>query len=86
MGHGAPVNDIAVHPSRPELVATASKDHTVRLWNLVNARPVLICHGDGGHLNEVLSLDWKLVGSRYSLLSAGMDSCIKIWCARGRVI
>lgn len=73
------MNDIAVHPRRPELVATASKDQTLRLWNLVNGRPILLCQGDGGHSNEVLTLDWKMVGSEYSLVSAGMDSYIKIW-------
>jgi hypothetical protein len=33
-GHGSAVNDVAVHPTRPHLVATASRDHSLRLWNL----------------------------------------------------
>lgn len=33
-GHGSAINDVAVHPARPQLVATASRDHSLRLWNL----------------------------------------------------
>lgn len=33
-GHGNDIHDIAVHPSSPALVLTASKDESVRLWNL----------------------------------------------------
>lgn len=33
-GHGQPINDIAVHPTHPEWVVTASKDNSLRLWNI----------------------------------------------------
>lgn len=33
-GHGLAINDIAVHPTRPQFVATASRDQSLRLWNL----------------------------------------------------
>lgn len=33
-GHGSAINDIAVHPGSPQFVATASRDHSVRLWNI----------------------------------------------------
>ena len=33
-GHGSSINDIAVHPTRPHLVVTASRDQSLRLWNL----------------------------------------------------
>ncbi|KAL6784602.1 hypothetical protein ACKKBF_B02455 [Auxenochlorella protothecoides x Auxenochlorella symbiontica] len=78
-GHGSAINDIAVHPFHPHIVATASKDHTIRVWNLHVGRPVLICQGDGSHVNEILSLDWRVVGEEWTLVSAGMDSCVKIW-------
>lgn len=78
-GHGSAINDIAVHPFHPHIVATASKDHTIRVWNLHVGRPVLICQGDGSHVNEILSLDWRVVGKEWTLVSAGMDSCVKIW-------
>lgn len=37
-GHGLAINDIAVHPSRPQFVATASRDQSLRLWNLRTRR------------------------------------------------
>ena len=33
-GHGSSINDVAVHPAHPQFVATASRDHSLRLWNL----------------------------------------------------
>lgn len=33
-GHGSSINDMAVHPTRPHLVVTASRDQSLRLWNL----------------------------------------------------
>ena len=33
-GHGSSINDVAVHPGRPHLVATASRDQSLRLWNV----------------------------------------------------
>ena len=33
-GHGSSINDVAVHPAQPQFVATASRDHSLRLWNL----------------------------------------------------
>lgn len=33
-GHGSSINDIAVHPDLPNLVVTASRDQSLRMWNL----------------------------------------------------
>ena len=33
-GHGSAINDVAVHPTRPQFAVTASRDHSLRLWNL----------------------------------------------------
>ncbi|EFN59201.1 hypothetical protein CHLNCDRAFT_19370 [Chlorella variabilis] len=81
-GHGSSINDVAAHPTRPQFVATASRDHSLRLWNLRTRRGggccVLLFQGDGGHRNEVLTLSWK-AGADSLLLSAGMDNHTKIW-------
>lgn len=77
-GHGDAVNDIAVHPIRPSLFVTASRDHSLRLWNVKSQVCVCVMNGRAAHTNEVLSLDFHCSdGSR--LLSSGMDHHIKIW-------
>eukprot|EP00877_Chromochloris_zofingiensis_P000785 jgi/Chrzof1/10707/Cz05g09160.t1 len=55
-GHGKDVHDIAVHPQRPHLFLTASKDHSIRLWNILTRCCVLLMKGEGGHNNEVISV------------------------------
>jgi WD40 repeat protein len=55
-GHGKDIHDIAVHPSRPHLVLTASKDESVRLWSLAGACCVAVFKGEGAHTHEVISL------------------------------
>ncbi len=93
-GHGHSINDIAVHPTKPHLVVTASKDHCLRLWNLQSRTCILVFEGDGGHRSEVLCADWRLGTSNtpgntnnntaernadLMLVSGGMDNRIKIW-------
>lgn len=59
-GHGKDIHDVAVHPSRPQLVLTASKDESIRLWNLQSSCCVAVFQGEGAHTHEVISLvrDW----------------------------
>ncbi|CAD7700744.1 unnamed protein product [Ostreobium quekettii] len=75
--HGHCINDIAVFPSRPHLALTASKDESLRLWNIATKTCVLIVAGEGGHTAEVLAADCHLNGEQF--LSCGMDNCVKIW-------
>ena len=76
IGHGKSINEIGLHPGG-ELFATASKDESVRVWNLKTRVCVLVLGGEGGHSNEVVSLDFTLQGHR--LLTCGVDKIIKIW-------
>ena len=47
-GHGKELYDIAVHPSRPQLVATSSQDQSLRVWNVATrVRGVCVCVGGG---------------------------------------
>lgn len=80
-GHGQSINDISVHPTHPELIITASKDHSLRLWNLHTGVCVLVLHGDGGHRSEVLSTEW-CPGGELILVSGGMDDYVKLWDLR----
>ena len=34
VGHGKNVNDLLTHPKTPRFIASASEDHTIRLWDL----------------------------------------------------
>ncbi|KIW87247.1 uncharacterized protein Z519_12150 [Cladophialophora bantiana CBS 173.52] len=85
LGHGrAAINDIAVHPLYPWIVATASQDGALRVWDLRRHRlrhhaPSIILCGDGteGHRAGVLSLAWHQTG-RY-LVSGGHDHRICVW-------
>ncbi|GAX80271.1 hypothetical protein CEUSTIGMA_g7709.t1 [Chlamydomonas eustigma] len=78
MGHGNSINDISVLPQNLDLFLTASKDESVRLWNIKTKTCVLIMSGVNGHKNEVLSLDFHMWdGHRF--LSSGMDNTVMIW-------
>ncbi|RIA88120.1 WD40-repeat-containing domain protein [Glomus cerebriforme] len=77
---GSPVkeiNEIKFHPKDPSLLFSASKDFSIRLWNLKTMRPVVIFGGECGHREPVLSIDVHLTGD--FLASSGMDHAVKIW-------
>lgn len=77
LGHGNAINDLRTHPVDPNLVFSASKDESIRLWNVAKGQCVAIFGGDKGHRDEVLSIDVHPIGNCF--LSTGMDTSIKIW-------
>ena len=77
IGHGNHVNEVRVHTKNPELLFSASRDESLRLWNLKTRTCVAIFAGDQGHRDQVLSVDVHYLGS--SMVSASMDNTIKIW-------
>ncbi|GBG00405.1 hypothetical protein Rsub_13129 [Raphidocelis subcapitata] len=81
-GHGSDIHDIAAAPSRPQLVLTASKDESVRLWSLAGGACVAVFGGEGAHSHEVISLDWH-PWRPHLFASAGMDSAVKVWSLKG---
>jgi len=54
VGHGGEINDLRAHPAMPNIIASASKDLSVRLWNVSNGVCVAIFAGARGHRNDVL--------------------------------
>ncbi|CAI0437094.1 unnamed protein product [Linum tenue] len=78
VGHGDSVNEIRTQPLKPSLVVSASKDESVRLWNVHTGVCILIFAGAGGHRNEVLSVDFH-PSDMYRIASCGMDNTVKIW-------
>lgn len=80
-GHGEAINDVAVHPSDPALVLTASRDESLRLWNVRSRSCVAIFGGEGGHRGDVLYCAWDTFGNRFA--STGHDNSVKIWGVDG---
>lgn len=77
VGHGNAINDLRVHPIQNSLVFSASKDESVRLWNIETNVCIAVFSGEKGHRDEILCVDPHPLGNCF--VSAGMDTSIKIW-------
>ncbi len=75
-GHSAPVVSLAVSPDGSTL-ASASWDHTVRLWPLAGGAPRVL----EGHSQNVNGVAFARDGR--SLVSAGYDATLRIWPLAG---
>jgi polycomb protein EED len=83
IGHGGFIQDLATHPLYPWILASASEDHSIRIWDLrrrieegENACLILCGHGQS-HKEDILTVAWHS-GGRY-LLSGGLDHMICVW-------
>eukprot|EP00986_Skeletonema_menzelii_P019016 scaffold27052_cov169-Skeletonema_menzelii.AAC.4 len=77
LGHGDSVNDLKCCPTNESLLLSASKDHSIRLWNLQHGHMIAIFAGHDGHRGEVLSLSWHYSGTKFA--SSAFDNTIKLW-------
>ena len=77
IGHGNEILDITTHPVDNNLIISASKDESVRLWNIKTEICIAIFGGEKGHRGEVLSVSVHPCGN--VIASGGMDNCIKLW-------
>ena len=84
LGHGNAVNDLKAHPLNSDLLFSASKDESVRLWNIKTGVPIVIFSGDDGHRDEVISLDVHALGN--ALASSGMDRNVRVWALDSDII
>ena len=74
------VNDMALHPTFPEIIACASKDLSIHVWNLATSVQVftLCSRGLYGHVDEVLTCDWSPDAGN-QIISSGMDHYLVLW-------
>jgi len=80
VGHGGMVNDLVVSPQSPNILASASMDRSIRIWNLgpkYEKNPCGVILAGEGHGEGVLSMDIHRKG-RY-LISGGHDTRVNLW-------
>lgn len=76
-GHGGSINDMDIHPRDPALLLTASKDESLRMWNLRTGATIAVFCGLKGHRGEVVSVDFDAKGFRFA--SCGIDNSVRVW-------
>ena len=84
VGHGAGlINDLAAHPIYPWILASASIDSSVRIWDLrrweekTESPCIVICGQGNGHKEGVLTIAWHSSG-RY-IVSGAHDNMVCVW-------
>ena len=68
-GHGDDIYDLKFNPVNTWLLMSASKDESMRLWNVQTCTCLAIFAGHEGHRDSVLSVAWHSQGDR--IVSAG---------------
>lgn len=86
-GHESEVFICQWHPLKPNLLATGSKDATVRLWNVPVPpaplfTPVALRHQpDPADARDITAIDWDRTGAR--LATGCYDGVVRVWTAEG---
>jgi WD40 repeat protein len=76
-GHTGEVTSLSWSPDGT-LLATASMDHTVRLWQANTGRSILRYKG---HTNGVFAVAWSSDGAQ--IASGGKDATVQLWKSQG---
>ena len=89
-GHTMPVQDLDFSPFHENVIATASEDSSVRLWNfegkITSTTPLSEDQGEGtsvvlrGHDKKATLVRWNPVAS-HVLTSSAFDNTVRIWDA-----
>ena len=53
-GHGAKVLSVVLHPTQASVLASASGDETVMLWNMTTGECTMTLTGNGGWVHSVV--------------------------------
>eukprot|EP00768_Dysnectes_brevis_P002217 gnl/Dysnectes_brevis/1712_a1947_1149.p1 GENE.gnl/Dysnectes_brevis/1712_a1947_1149~~gnl/Dysnectes_brevis/1712_a1947_1149.p1 ORF type:complete len:1244 (-),score=323.32 gnl/Dysnectes_brevis/1712_a1947_1149:40-3771(-) len=85
-GHSRGVNWVSWHPDDAQLLASASDDHTVKVWRLSGARSrdamLYSVATLGGHSGHVSAVEFT---TRNSIISNSLDGSIRFYEAKSRV-
>jgi WD domain, G-beta repeat len=79
-GHGNHIYDLKLSPTNDFLLLSASKDRSIRLWNLESGSLVAVFaghHKNAAHCDDIVSISWHVTGHRF--VSSGTDRKILIW-------
>ncbi len=77
IGHRNEIYDLKFHPKHCNILLSASKDYSVRIWNIINGLQIAILAGPKGHSAEVLAVGWHMSGDYF--VSSSIDNTVKIW-------
>mmetsp|Transcript_24791 Transcript_24791/g.37677 ORF Transcript_24791/g.37677 Transcript_24791/m.37677 type:complete len:458 (+) Transcript_24791:25-1398(+) len=75
--HGDDIYDLKFSPTNEWLLLSASKDESLRMWNVKTSTCVAIFAGHEGHRDCILSVGWHANGNQFA--SGGMDTTVKLW-------
>ncbi len=78
-GHRDQINALAFLPDEPQRLASASDDHTIRIWDPQAGQELLVLWA---HTGKVRNLAFDSSGSRLASCSSGgygTDNIVKIW-------
>lgn len=77
IGHGGEINQVTVSNRKPFLLASASSDGSVRLWNIHTHVCIANIHSFDAHRDGVCTVAFNPKCTK--LASAGMDHKVMIW-------
>jgi hypothetical protein len=81
-GHAGPIVDFDFSPFNDNLLATASEDGTVKLWQIPEGgvtKDVNEAAGTlSGHFRKLIFAKWH-PSADYTIASAGVDTTVRIW-------
>ena len=77
IGHKNKVYQLEFHPKNNNLLLSASKDCTVRLWNFIKPELLVIFGGPNSFESDVLCIDWNYNGEYF--VGSGVDCVVRIY-------
>jgi hypothetical protein len=77
IGHKNKVYEIEFHPYKKNVILSASKDCTVRLWNFKGPELLVIFGGPHSFESDVLCIDWDSKGEYF--IGGGVDCIVRIY-------